>query len=240
MCRIWLIRLLLGFGLIHAGAGFASDKPLRMTISVGAPLYFENGRGYFDQLTKEIFERLDLEYEMVWLPAQRSLVDTNGGTYDGIIARTPAIEKKLPNLVRVPVNILDFEFMAYVKNPSIRIDGWDSLDPYAVGMINGWKIVEQNTLGARSVAKVNDYRQLLTLLEKERIDVAILDRVMGGWQLKQLGFDQVAIEPPIVKKPNYVYLHKRHAALVPRMARVIDDMIDDGTLDSIYQAAMAQ
>lgn len=42
---------------------------------------------------------------------------------------------------------------------------------------------------AGSVARVNDYRQLLTLLDKGRVEVAVLDRVMGGWEPRQLGFD---------------------------------------------------
>ncbi len=240
MLRNWLILLSFFTGLAPASGAIAAETTLRMTTSVSAPLYFEDGSGLFDQLTREIFARLGLEYEMIWLPAQRSLVDTDNGPYDGIVARTSAIEARLPNLLRVPVNVFDFEFMAYVKDDSIRIRGWDSLQPYAVGYINGWKIVEQNTLGARSISSVNDYGQLLSLLDRGRVEIAVLDRIMGGFELRRLGYDLSIAEPPLAVRPNYIYLHRRHAALVPRMAEVIEAMKKDGSFASIYARALAR
>ena len=111
-----------------------------MSISVGPPLYFEDGSGLFNMLTEEIFSRLDIEYEMIWLPPQRSLLWTNNGIYDGHVSRTSAVKKSLPNLIRVPVNVFDFDFMVYAKDPGLVISGWDSLSPNSVDMINGWKI----------------------------------------------------------------------------------------------------
>lgn len=215
------------------GYAMASEK-FKMTVSVGAPLYFQDGSGFFDVLAAEIFRRLDIEHEMIWLPPQRSLVYTNDGTYDGHIARTAAVEVKFPDLVRVPVDVFDFEFMAYTKKPDIRITGWDSLLPYSVGMINGWKIVEQNTVDAKSVAKANEYDQLLAMLDRERIDVAVLDRVMGGWKLNQLGYDIHIIEPPIVSEPNFIYVHKKHLDLVPKIARVVEQLKIEGAYDRLY------
>ena len=224
---------------IFGGSGAAAAEKFKMTVSVGAPLYFESGAGFFSKLSAEIFKRLDIEHEMIWLPPQRSLVYTNSGNYDGHIARTPAIEAKFPNLLRVPINIFDFEFMAYSKKPDLQVSGWQSLLPYSVGMINGWKIVEQNTVGAISVLKANDYEQLLSLLDKERVDVVVLDRVMGGWQMKQLGYDIKIIEPAIASRPNFIYLHKRHLELVPKITRVIEEMRLDGTFDAIYANSLS-
>ncbi len=211
-----------------------AQEKFSMTISIGPPLYFEESDGFFELLTAEIFERLDLEHEIIWLPPQRSLLYTSDGTYDGHIARTAAVELKFPELIRVPVNVFDFEFMAFARDPDIQINGWESLLPYSVGMINGWKIAEQNTAGAKSVARANDYGQLLSMLEKERIDIAILDRVMGGWKLKQLGYDIKVLEPPIVSKPNFIYLNKKHAGLAPKIAAVLEAMKKDGSFDAIY------
>ena len=224
---------------MSGGAWAAAAEKFKMTVSVGPPLYFENGAGFFSELTTEIFNRLDIEHEMIWLPPQRSLVYTNSGNYDGHIARTPAIEAKFSNLLRVPINIFDFEFMAFTKKPDLKITGWESLLPYSVGMINGWKIVEQNTAGAISVLKANDYEQLLSLLDKERVDVAVLERVMGGWQMKQLGYDILIIEPAIATEPNFIYLHKGHFELVPKIARVIEEMKLDGTFDAIYAKSLS-
>ncbi len=234
-----LVSALLCAQITYLPLATASEK-FNMTISVGAPLYFADGNGFFDEIAAEIFKRLDMDYEMTWLPPQRSLVATDQGAYDGHIARTAAIESRFPNLIRVPVNIFDFEFMAFSRLPDLQISGWPSLLPYRVGMLRGWKIVEQNTLGAKSVIQVNEYDQLLTLLDKQRVDVAILDRVMGGWKLQQLGYDINIIEPAIVTKPNFIYLHKKHQELVPTITRVVKEMKRDGTYDAIYTRTLAE
>ena len=233
LTRPLFVNILLDIIIFASPSATAEDR-FKMSVSVGPPLYFEEQDGFFDSLTAEIFKRLKTEYELTWLPAQRSLIYTDNGTYDGHIARTAAVEARFPNLIRVPVNVFDFEFMVFARNPDLQINGWEGLVPYSVGMINGWKIVEQNTVGAKSVAKANDYGQLLSMLNRNRVDVAVLDRVMGGWKLKQLGYDISILEPAIESKPNFIYLHKKHAELVPRMAGVIEAMKQDGTFEAIY------
>lgn len=235
-----MLALVFTTAVLGCGIGNADDKPFTMTISVGPPLYYEDGSGFFNLLTAEVFRRLDLKFETVWLPPQRSLVYTNEGNYDGHIARTAAVEKNYSDLVRVPVNVLDFDFMVYSKNAQLSVSDWRDLLPHSVGMINGWKIVEQNIAGAKAVFKVNSYDQLLAMLDKGRIDAAILDRVMGEWALRHAGYELHMIEPPLVSKPNYIYVHRRHAELVPGLSRMINEMKRDGTFDRIFAQAIAQ
>ena len=214
-----------------------AQEPLIASTSVGPPLYFENGNGFFNLLAAELFRRLDLDYRLDFLPAQRSLVFTNDGKTDVIIGRAAAIEKRLPNIIRVPVNILDFEYTAYTKDPDLRIDGWQSLDGYTVGIINGWKIIEQNVGSAKQVVKVNDFGQLLSLLDIGRVDVAIMDRIMGEWTFRQLGLDLNIVQPPFISQPNFVYVHKKHQDLVQDFTRVLQEIIRDGTYDALFAEA---
>ncbi len=223
---------------LSAAPVVAADTALVMTTSVGNPLYRQNGKGLYNLLLDEIFLRLELNHELVWLPAQRSLAYTNSGAYDGNLARTALIEKNNPNMLRIPEPVYEFDFMVYSRNRDLQVNGWDSLDPYVVGIISGWKIVERNVAGAKLVTSVNDYEQLFNLLDRGRVDVAILDRVMGGWKLKQLGLDIRALEPPLATQPMYIYLHKRHADLVPRMTRVIRQMKNDGSFGAIYSRVL--
>jgi polar amino acid transport system substrate-binding protein len=229
----WLLVPICLVGLFCTEFTLAAGQPFVMSTSVRPPLYSNDGSGYLNLLTTEIFRRLEINYQLIHLPEQRALIFANNKTVDGTGPRTAAIEEKFPNLIRVPVNVLDFDFMAYSKNRAINISGWESLNPYSVGFINGWKIVEHNTTNAKLVTKATDYDQLFRLLEKGRIDIAILDREMGGWQLRQLGFDLHAIEPPIITKPNFLYLHKEHANLVPQITRVLVEMQQDGSMDAI-------
>lgn len=232
-----LITLCLG-GLAGINAGLADEKPFVLNVATGAPLYQEDGTGFYNLLAAEIFERLDLDMKMVKLPSERALVNANGGVDDGNIARVAGLEKKYSNLVRVPEKVFDFEFVVYSKNPDVEINDWNSLKPYVVGIINGWKIVEKNVTEVKKLTKVKNYAQLLTLLENGRVEIAILDRLMGGWQLQQLGFDITLIEPPITAKPMFIYVHRKHQALVPEMVKVLKDMKEDGTYDDIFNRSL--
>lgn len=226
----WQLVLTCLVGLFCTEFTFAAGQPYVMSTSVRAPLYLDDGSGYFNLLTTEIFRRLEIDYQLIQLPEQRALIIANNKTVDGTGPRTAAIAQTFPNLTRVPVYILDFDFMAYSKNPAVSISGWESLDPYSVDLINGWKIVERNTTSAKLVMKATNYDQLFQLFEKGRIDIAIMGREMGGWQLRQLGFDLHAIEPSIITKPNFLYVHMDHANLVPQIARVLTEMRQDGRL----------
>lgn len=236
--KIWLRVLICLVGLAGTEFTVAAGQPFVMSTSVRAPLYLEDGSGYFNQLTAEIFRRLDIESRLIHLPARRALFFANNKTVDGTGPRTAAIEKSFPNLVRVPGNVFQFEFMVYSKDPAISVNGWESLLAYSVGLINGWKIVEQNTANAKLVTRAENYDQLFQMLELGRIDVAVMDRVMAGWELKQLGLDLHAIEPPIISQSNYIYVHKEHASLVPEIARVVAEMRQDGSMAAIRARTM--
>ena len=228
ICRVLILLLALQPGIA------AAEQKLVINTTARAPHYFEDGTGFFNRLVDEIFNRLDLEHELIWLPAERSLVFTDNGTVDGVVPRAAAIEAGYPNLVRVPEDVFKFEFMAYTRDPGIKVDGWASLAPHTVGYINGWKIVENNIVDVNNAVPVNSYQQLLTLLNKGRVDVAILDRVMGGWVAQQLEFDLQLQEPPLNVEPTYFYLHSKHRALVPEIGNVIAEMKRDGSYREIF------
>lgn len=45
------------------------------------------------------------------------------------------------------------------------------------------------------------------------------------------------IEPPLISEPNYIYVHRRHAGLLPELTRIISEIKRDGTLDRIFAQA---
>lgn len=235
----YLLSLIFLTGVLTSWSVMAQEKPFVMSTSVGAPLYIEDGSGLFNLLVAEIFRRLNIDYVLIHQPAQRAIISTNNGSVDGTTPRAAAIEKNQHNIIRIPQDIFNFEYMAYTKDPSIKIKDWSSLKPYTVGIINGWKIIEKNVSGAKSVTKANYLDQLFTLLDLGRVDIAILDRVMGNWELKQLGLNFITIEPPLLEKLNYIYVHKRHKNLVHDINQTVIEMKKDGTYKAIYIKALS-
>ena len=116
-------------------------------------------------------------------PAERALKMSNAGKSDGELVRIKGIEGKYPNLIRIPVGYVTAEQMAFARDPSIKIDGWESLKPYHIVFHRGYKVAEQNTVGMNPYLVATDL-QAFTMVEKGRMDVAIANRFTGKQILK--------------------------------------------------------
>lgn len=226
-------------GFIVASPLFA-DTPLSITSGRGEPFVSPDGSGFYDQVVKNMFHRINVEARTILLPSERSLINANTGVDDGNIARIKGIEKKYSNLVRVPEKIIDFDFVVFSRNVRFDVTGWESLKPYNIAFINGWKAFEKKVKQYKSLIRVKDTDQLFSLLNSNRTDIVLYDRWSGLWWLKQHPGDIYYLQPPIASVELYLYLHKKHTQLVPKLARALQDMKQDGTYQKIYQQSLGQ
>lgn len=203
------------------------------------PFCNSEGTGFYNLLVEEIFRRLGMEAETVRLPSERALINANEGIDDGNIARIEGIEKKYTNLIRVPEKVVDFEFMVFTGGRSFAVTGWDSLRPYVVGIITGWKILERNVTGVRGLTKVKNPNQLFKLLENNRADAVVFDRWGGLWWIRGHDINVRLLEPPLAKRKMYIYMNKKHRDLVPQIARALRNMKRDGTYQGIYDKTLS-
>lgn len=193
-------------------------------------------KGFQDLIIKEMFKRIGHEVKIVHMPSERALANANEGIDDGDFVRISGIEKKYPNLVMVPEKVCDFEFAAFTKNRSITISTWESLKPYNVGIITGWKILEANVVGTRSLTKTRNDEALFDLLQNDRADLVLFDRIQGMAVIKKRQLTGIRIlEPLLAKKEMYLYLNRRHALLVPKLAAALQGMKRDGTWQRIIK-----
>jgi polar amino acid transport system substrate-binding protein len=202
------------------------------------PFVTPDGSGFYDLLVKALFGRLGIEARCVKLPSERALINADAGIDDGNIARIEGLEARYPNLVRVPGKILDFEFMAFASDTDFKVAGWDSLVPYNIGFITGWKIFEANIVRARSITRVRSPGQLFTLLDHGRADIVMFDRLGGNWWIRAHGVAAHALEPPVAVREMFLYLNKKHAALVPRIDAALEQMRHDGEYQRIYDQVL--
>jgi polar amino acid transport system substrate-binding protein len=150
------------------------------------------------------------------------------------LARIAGLEKQYPNLVRVPEKLVDLEFSAFSKDASIP-SNWKAIRQRSVGYIKGWKIYEQNLTGAEHVTTADDPAQLFRLLDLNRIEVALYERSFGAALAKQQGLKGVQpLVPPLATREMFIYLHKRHANLAPRMADALRAMKREGFYQRVY------
>ena len=232
--QVWVC--LAGASLLLALSGTAAaDRPVLVLNDAYDPPFTTADRdGFLDIVAGEAFQRAGVELRLVKFPAERGLINANAGLEDGDLARIAGLEKQYPNLVRVPEKLVDLEFAAFSKDASIP-SNWQAMRQRSVGHIKGWKIYEQNLAGAEHVVTADDPVQLFRLLDLNRIDVALYERSFGMALAKQQGLNVVRpLAPPLAVRGMFIYLHKRHANLVPRLADALRAMKRDGFYQRVY------
>jgi polar amino acid transport system substrate-binding protein len=232
-----MVALLGCLGL--AGGVQAADK-LVLTTGVVAPYTTADHKGFLDQIIVAVFKEAGLEAELQVYPTStaRTLLNANAGIDDGEAMRIAGLEKQYPNLIRVPETLIANDFVAYATQVQTATTDWKSIEPYVVSYMIGWKIFENNVHNVKEVTQVRDADQLFGLLANGRTDLALYERWQGLERIRALGLKAHALEPPLARTDMFIYLHKKHEALVPRVAQALVRLKANGTYQRIFDATL--
>ncbi|HEY0585631.1 MAG TPA: transporter substrate-binding domain-containing protein [Pseudoduganella sp.] len=179
------------------------------------------------------FQRAGVNAVIREVSPERSAVLANEGTTDGDVGRSSGLEKSFPNLVQVPEPVYQYAPTAFSYKRFDVSSGWESLRSHTVCIRRGLRQTEQRT---RDLARqiLADEATMLRMLAAGGCDVAIMERNNG------LARAAMAADPPLLRllppmevMPLYIYLHKSHAALVPKVAAALKQMRADGTMHKL-------
>jgi polar amino acid transport system substrate-binding protein len=192
-----------------------------------------------ERILKEAYARLDIDFEFMELSNVRALSAANRGDADGAFERLTGLEQTYPNLMMISVPTGYVDILVYTKEKNFAVEGWHSLAPYSIGFVRGFKLAEAETEGM-DVEEVNTTEQALLMLNAGRNDVVVESR-SAQCKLKDLNVSGIRIlEPPLDQLVLYHYLHKRHAALVPKLEAVLTRMEQQGELKTLQEQAMQE
>jgi len=207
-------------------------------------IYFTTGftppvSTFFDSVLKEIDQRLpDISINFEALPAERSLVLSNEGTNDGECCRIPAVvTPTYKNLIPINESFFSARFSAFCKNKATPIKTFSELKPYSVGSVKGWKIavIQIKKVNPAEVHIVTTPEQLFKMIDKGRLDYGVVGYLSGLKSIANLKLNNIkAIEPPLIEKPLFLMLHKKHKNLIPEFNHVIAKMKKDGSIKKLY------
>lgn len=236
---VLIIRTLIALAValcLMAGTARAAELPTLVINDTNEPPFTAPDRsGFLDAVASEAFRRAGVKLKLVKLPAERALLNVNAGIGDGDLTRIAGIETQYPNLIRVPEKLIDWTFTAYSKNDSIPAR-WEVMRQRQVGHVKGWKIYEQQLAGSPHVISVDDAAQLFRLIELDRIEVALYARWLGDALIRHQDIKGVhVLDPPLATREMFIYLHKRHAALAPRLAEALRAIKAEGLYDRLYR-----
>ncbi len=230
-------RTLLGIGLnaIAPGLALAAQPSLTLTTGAREPLVSSPGQpGFIEELAREALRRIGYELHVVPLPHERALVNANAGIEDGDLYRAAGFENDYPNLVQVREPLVNQDFVAVSRRSDVEVRSWADLGRYSVAYVTGNKILERRLEGVADVTSVRDNALLFGLLAAGRADVVLINRWVGLVAARQAGLAVRVQEPPLVRVPMFIYLHRRNEALVRPLAAALADVRRDGTWQRFY------
>jgi polar amino acid transport system substrate-binding protein len=223
------------------GARLALAAPLVLNTDGAPPHSRADGTGFEDRIVSEAFRRIGVAVKLVRLPSERALQNADKGIDDGNYVRIAGLSGLYPNLIMVPEPMSEFAFTAFTRDPGLKTAAWADLRTRRVAIVIGWKIAEQHLEGAPSITRVRDEEGLFTLLDKGRVEVVVSSLHSGAAIIRAHGYTGVrALAPPLSVQPMYLYLNKKHAALVPKLAEALRNMRRDGTLQRLTRAGLEE
>ncbi|MES9887351.1 MAG: transporter substrate-binding domain-containing protein [Candidatus Sedimenticola sp. 6PFRAG1] len=228
------IVLILFLLLLSPGFNIAGENaPFKLNITLTAPLGTQDRQGFLDLVVTEMLHRVGYMPDFEFAHEERGLRALDQGLDDGNLPRVAGLERIYPNIRQVPGKVMDFNFQVFSKNPDVVIDDWESLQNYDVAFVTGWKILEKN-IKARTITKVSTSDQLFLLLDRDRTQLVIYEKWQGLELIRKLGLKGiVALEPPLITKEVFLYVNKRHEALIPELAHALEQMKIDGSYQRI-------
>ncbi len=222
--------------LLVSAKSYAEQKTFRLNTAFVPPISV-----IFEETMKEAFKRNGLNVTFTTLPAEISIQQANNGIDDGDGPRIAGLTQKYPNLIQVPEKLIDVEFSAFSKNTAFEPNGWESLKPYRVGIVIGWKILEDNIVGTKQLEKVNSVETLFKFLDSNRIDIAVIGKLDGLSAIKSQGLKDIQVlQPSLAVREMFLYLNKKHKDMVPQISSALKSVKEDGTYQKIVNQTLGK
>ncbi len=243
-----LVILTIGFFFTENGecgqkVSTLKHNTFRMAMSrpEGTPLYKR-----VELIYKEIFRRLNINLTFEHYPFKRASKEVNSGRADGEPSRIRSYGASYPNLVRVDEPIYYMIVAAYKANPSIPVlNGWKDLKntDYRVEYPRGMKICEINlskVVKSERLSTITKTSQGLQKLAIGRIDIYIDDEASIAPVLNNKKFElkgKIHTAGIMQKTPLYMYIHKKHKNLIPKLEASIRDLKSEGLIEHFTKVA---
>jgi polar amino acid transport system substrate-binding protein len=222
-------------GLTVSGMALANEPVLVLATGAREPMVSLPGKpGFVEEVAREAFRRAGYGLRVLPLPVERALQNANAGIEDGDLFRAAGFEKDYPNLVQVPQPLLEQDFVAMSRRAEVEVRGWPDLARYSVAYVTGNKILERQLQGVAQQTSVRDNAALFAMLAADRVDVVLINRWVGYLAARQAGLAVRVQEPALLRVPMFIYLHRKHEALAPRLAKALADVRSDGTWQRLH------
>lgn len=203
---------------------------------------------WLELIYQDAFARLGYDFSYVGYPGGRAPQMAERGEVDGEIHRSAEYQRQTRTLLQVPESHFTLSYEAYAVTPGIHLRGWDSLrgTDYRVEYRRGAKLAQaalSKVVAPEKLSDIGTVEQGMGKLLIGRSDIYIEQTIVAQQALAEQGgrpgaSASVYVAGIMDTAESFVYLHRRHRALLAPLADVIRHMKQEGTIARYQQQAL--
>lgn len=192
-----------------------------------------------ERIVNEAFVRAGLKVSFKFLPLERAIEEANDGETDGDMHRIADVAALYPNLVTVPTPINKVYLAIYGRDNSILGKTREEINKLKIAFPRGVLLQRKYSRGM-DVTEARVYATTFEMLFNGRVDAVMMRYVDTEAQIIAHRYGQRIVRWPQVwaTEPLYLVLHKRHAALLPRLDAALQQMSKEGLIDRYYDEGL--
>lgn len=184
------------------------------------------------------YARAGLNLQAETLPAPRATQRLEAGRLDGDAARIAPYFDAHPMLQRVGPPLMRVPQVAYTRaDARFTVRSVADLRGRRVGIVRGLMQSARLVAGLDRVTEVTSGVQLYRMLDAGRLDVVVDAPLNARRHTAALGLRTVVAQATLCEEPVYHGLHRRHAAVAPRVAAALEAMQASGELAALATGA---
>lgn len=197
---------------------------------------------------EDAFRRLGYTLVYRHYPAPRCTLLARTGAVDGELGRIHSYGDQYQSLVRVEDSPFATRVVAYATNPTLKVNGWESLRNRSLRVmyLRGIKISEDNLprvvspFNLRVADSVHDgLRSLIAGYADLYVDeeISSLSALRHLQNTRDIPVHTAGVLDSITL---YAYMAERHRDLAPRLAETLRQMIREGRIEEYRRFAFSQ
>lgn len=226
--------------IFFATSFFSPATADEFVMQTGAKEPYTNSEqtGFLDRIAQEAFGALGHEALVQSMPPARALQNVVKGVADGDMQRISGLDDQYSELAIVPEPVSYYSFTGFTMEETDIEVTLDQLAGKSVAYLRGWKYYENNLPDGVEAVVVDEPSQLLTLLQRGRVEIALFSHWSGLYWADQMGLEIHPLKPAFHRLEMYMYLNNRHEDLAPDLAQALSTMKADGRYLSIFQETL--
>ena len=136
--------------------------------------------------------------------------------------------------------ILHAKLVAFTRKGN-HVASWSDLADKIAAIPKSWLLPKEKIPDSMRLTSVMSTQNSMAMLSTDRIDAALTIPALGWHEINKHGYRGINLSAAVLdERFLYLYVHKKHAALVPAINAAIKAVKADGTWDRLFKQAVTR